>query len=149
MRRSSPHCTNSYSIVRGVVAGENELKRADQRPILVVDDDETILSTIEFLLIDAGYPVTLASNGEEALTLIAQQPPCLILLDMKMPVMDGWAFVAAYRKQPEPHAPIIVMTAAHEPTGRAKAVAADAYIAKPFHIDQLLALVHQYAPQEQ
>lgn len=125
------------------------MERADQRPILIVDDDETILSTIEFLLADAGYPVLLATNGQEALALAAQQPPCMILLDMKMPVMDGWAFVTAYREQPEPHAPIIVMTAAHEPAGRAKAVAADAYIAKPFHIDQLLALVHQYAPQHQ
>jgi CheY-like chemotaxis protein len=68
---------------------------------------------------------------------------------MKMPVMDGWAFATAYREQPAPHAPIIMMTAAHEPASRAKAIAADAYIAKPFNIDQILALVHQYAPQKQ
>lgn len=120
-----------------------------QKPILVVDDDETILSTIEFLLVDAGYPVIVASNGKEALACAKQHPPCLILLDMKMPIMDGWAFVIAYREQPESHAPIIMMTAAHEPAGRADAIAADAYITKPFNIDQLLALVHRYAPQEQ
>ncbi|MGZ3676729.1 MAG: response regulator [Ktedonobacterales bacterium] len=125
------------------------MERESQKPILIVDDDETILSTIEFLLVDAGYPVILASNGKEALACAKQQPPCLILLDMKMPVMDGWAFVRAYREEPEPHAPIIMMTAAHEPASRAEAIAADAYIAKPFNIDQLLALVHRYAPQEQ
>ncbi|MGZ3638930.1 MAG: response regulator, partial [Ktedonobacterales bacterium] len=69
------------------------MERESQKPILIVDDDETILSTIEFLLVDAGYPVILASNGKEALACAKQQPPCLILLDMKMPVMDGWAFV--------------------------------------------------------
>lgn len=123
------------------------MERADKTPILIVDDDEAILSTVEFLLADEGYSVVLATNGQEALACAEQQPPCLILLDMKMPIMDGWTFVTAYQKQPGPHAPIIVMTATHEPAGRADAVAADAYIAKPFSIDQLLALVHRYAPQ--
>lgn len=118
----------------------------DRKPILVVDDDETILSTIEFLLTDEGYSVVLASNGREALACAAQQAPCLILLDMKMPHMDGWAFVTAYRAQPGPHAPIIVMTAAREPADRAKAVGADAHIAKPFNIDQLLTLIRRYVP---
>ena len=122
------------------------MERVDRKPILVVDDDETILSTIEFLLIDEGYTVVLANNGREALACAAQHLPCLILLDMKMPHMDGWAFVKAYRMQPEPHAPIIVMTAAREPADRAQAVGADAHIAKPFNIDQLLALVRHYVP---
>lgn len=120
------------------------MEREDRKPILVVDDDESILSTVEFLLLDEGYSVVLATNGREALASAALRAPCLILLDMKMPVMDGWAFVTAYRAQPGPHAPIIVMTAAHEPGDRAHAVGAQAYIAKPFNIDQLLALVRCY-----
>lgn len=123
------------------------MERADRKPILVIDDDETILSTVELLLEDEGYSVLLASNGQEALAYIEQQSPALILLDMKMPVMDGWGFVAAYRSQAGPHVPIIVMTAAHEPADRATAVAAEAYIAKPFDIDQLLTLVRAYASQ--
>ncbi len=123
------------------------MERADGKIILVVDDDEIILSTVEFLLVDEGYSVLLASNGQEALACVEQQPPSLILLDMKMPIMDGWAFAAAYRSQPGPHAPIIVMTAAHEPADRARAVAAESYIAKPFDIDQLLALVRTYTSQ--
>jgi CheY-like chemotaxis protein len=120
------------------------LERENKKLILVVDDDEIILSTVEFLLVDEGYCVRLASNGQEALACVQQQPPALILLDMKMPIMDGWAFVAAYRSQPGPHAPIVVMTAAHEPADRASAVAAESYIAKPFDIDQLLTLVRTY-----
>ena len=119
----------------------------DRQPILVVDDDDIILSTVEILLLDEGYAVTLASNGQEALACVERQPPRLILLDMKMPIMDGWTFAATYRAQPGPHAPIIVMTAAHEPADRAKAIAADGYIAKPFDIDHLLAIVRRHAPQ--
>jgi CheY-like chemotaxis protein len=84
---------------------------AYRRPILVVDDDEVIVHSIEFLLVEEGYPVVVAFNGREAL---ARAEARLILLDMKMPVMDGWAFAAAYRGLPGPHAPIVVMTAAHD-----------------------------------
>ncbi len=118
---------------------------SEQRlPILLVDDDESILSTVEFLLTDEGYPVMVAANGSEALARAAAQTPCLILLDMKMPVMDGWAFAAAYRDSPGPHAPIIVMTAAHDSHQRAAEIAADDVIAKPFDVNHLLDLVRKY-----
>lgn len=119
-----------------------------RRPILVVEDDEVILSTIEFLLTEEGYAVTLASNGKEALERVVQHPPCLILLDMKMPVMDGWDFAAAYQQLPGPHAPILVMTAAKDSRSRAAEVAAAGYISKPFDIDQLLELVCHFAPRD-
>lgn len=114
-------------------------------PILLVDDDESILSTVEILLTDEGYPVMVAANGSEALARAAVQTPCLILLDMKMPVMDGWAFAAAYREHCGPHAPIIVLTAAHDSGARAAEIAAAGYIAKPFDLDKLLDLVRRYA----
>jgi two-component system, chemotaxis family, chemotaxis protein CheY len=118
---------------------------SEQRmPILLVDDDESILSTVEFLLTDEGYPVMVAANGSEALARAAAQTPCLILLDMKMPVMDGWAFAAAYRESPGPHAPIIVMTAAHDSHQRAAEISADDVIAKPFDVNHLLDLVRKY-----
>lgn len=123
------------------------MERADRKPILVIDDDETILSTVELLLEDEGYSVLLASNGQEALAYIEQQSPALILLDMKMPVMDGWGFAAAYRELPGPHAPIIVVTAAHDSRKRAEEIAADNYIAKPFDLHRLLDLVRLYIPQ--
>ena len=118
---------------------------ARPRPILVVDDDETILSSVEFILLDEGYSVSVAANGREALERAADDPPCLVLLDMRMPVMDGWAFASAYRSQPGPHAPIVVMTAAHDSRSRAAEIGADGYVAKPFDVDSLLAAVHQYA----
>lgn len=114
-------------------------------PILLVDDDESILSTVRLLLTEEGYPVVVAANGKEALQHIATQKPSLILLDMKMPVMDGWAFAMAYREFPGPHAPIVVMTAAHDARQRAAEIAADDVIAKPFDVNRLLDVVRKYA----
>ena len=121
---------------------------AASQPILVVDDDEVILESVGFVLTDDGYDVVVAANGKEALERIEQRPPCLILLDMRMPVMDGWAFAAAYRERPAPHAPILVMTAAHNSRSRAAEIDADGYLAKPFDVDDLLDLVRHYVPQQ-
>lgn len=117
----------------------------ERKPVLLVDDNDVIASALEFALTEEGYPVTVAANGKEALDSLEYINPCLILLDMKMPVMDGWAFAAAYRQRSGPHAPIVVMTAAHELASRAAEIAADGHIAKPFDLGDLLALVHRYA----
>jgi CheY-like chemotaxis protein len=112
-------------------------------PILVVDDDEAILRTVEATLADEGYTVLAASDGAAALDLVRQRSPSLILLDMKMPVMDGWGFARAYRAQPRPHAPIVVLTAAVNAGQRAAEIGARGYLAKPFNLDDLLAMVSQ------
>jgi CheY-like chemotaxis protein len=62
-----------------------------------------------------------------------------------MPVMDGWAFAAAYRQLPAPHAPIIVLTAAHDTLQRAAEIGADAALGKPFTTAELTACVAQCA----
>ncbi len=121
------------------------MKSTDQRPILVVEDDEAILRSIEQILADEGYAVVAASHGKEALELIERIPPRLILLDMKMPVMDGWEFAAAYHQRHGPHAPILVLTAARDSAARAAEIAAAGYIAKPFDLDILLDLVRRHA----
>lgn len=116
------------------------------QPILVVDDDDTIATIIESFLTEEGYPVVVARNGKEALARAEESPPSVILLDMKMPVMDGWTFAANYRQQAGPHAPIVVMTAAHDSRQRAREIAADDFLAKPFDLDDLLSLVDRYYP---
>jgi CheY-like chemotaxis protein len=63
---------------------------------------------------------------------------------MKMPVMDGWTFAAAYREQPAPRAPIVVMTAAHDSRARAAEICADSFLAKPFDLDHLLDIVRRF-----
>jgi CheY-like chemotaxis protein len=117
--------------------------------LLVVEDDEDIRDFVALLLETEGYAVRTARNGAEALEVARDTPPRLILLDMRMPVMDGWAFARAYRGRPGPHAPILVMTAARDAAERAQEIQADGYVAKPFDLDQLLTLVRHFtAPGE-
>jgi CheY-like chemotaxis protein len=117
-----------------------------ERPrVLVVDDEEEIRDLVAMVLARQGYEVSIAEHGAAALDLVRQTRPAAILLDMRMPVMDGWAFAAAYRQLPAPHAPIIVLTAAHDALQRAAEIGADAALSKPFTTAELTACVAQYA----
>lgn len=117
------------------------------RSILVVDDDHLIRQTVVEILVDEGYTVLAAANGAAAMDLLTsaqgQAPirPAVILLDMRMPVMDGWQFSGAYRQLPGPLAPIAVMTAAQDAARWAADVTADAHLSKPFDLMELLETV--------
>jgi CheY-like chemotaxis protein len=115
--------------------------------ILVVDDDDAIRTFVGEALEDEGYTVCAARDGREALAAAAAAPPCAILLDMRMPTMDGWAFAAAYRARTDRPAPLVCMTAAAA-GARARAVAAAATLAKPFDLDALLATVGRLCAPE-
>jgi CheY-like chemotaxis protein len=117
----------------------------EQRPIVVVDDDVAVAGIIACFLVDEGYPVVVAHNGLEAMESLVTCHPSMILLDMQMPRMDGQTFVAAYRQQPAPHAPIIVMSAAYDLRIWAARIGAQDFLAKPFDLDHMLDLVHRYA----
>ena len=80
--------------------------------ILVVDDDESIRQIVRLCLSDEGYSVSEAPNGRVALEGLHESRPSLILLDLRMPVMDGWEFARQYRQTPGPHAPIVAFVAA-------------------------------------
>jgi len=112
--------------------------------VLVVDDDEDVRDTMEMILSDEGFPVATARNGLEALAVVDTDQPRLILLDMRMPVMDGWEFAHTYRARPGPHAPIVVVTAAADARERAKQIHAVDFLAKPFDFDELVRIVHQF-----
>jgi DNA-binding response OmpR family regulator len=107
--------------------------------ILIIEDDEDILFTLRDYLELEGYHVLTAGNGFEALELLkVTETPNLILLDMKMPLMDGWEFAAAYEKKFTNRAPIIVVTAAADAEQRAKDIRAISFVEKPFNLDILL-----------
>jgi two-component system, chemotaxis family, chemotaxis protein CheY len=110
-------------------------------PVLVVDDDESIRQFIRLALTMEGYEVLTAADGQAALDAVTARPPRLILLDMRMPVMDGWGFARAYRQRPGPHAAIVVLTAARDAAASAAAVEADDFLPKPFELKELLRLV--------
>jgi CheY-like chemotaxis protein len=112
--------------------------------VLVVDDDESIREFVSVALSDEGYDVVTAADGASALETVGRERPGVILLDMRMPIMDGWEFSRAYHAMPEPHAPIIVVTAARDAEERASQIQAEGYLAKPFDLDDLLAMVGRY-----
>jgi CheY-like chemotaxis protein len=113
---------------------------ADSPRILVIENDALIRALVEELLREAGYLVSTARHGADALEEIRQELPRLILLDMDLPVMDGWAFARAYEALPSPPAPIIVL-ATIDAAGKASQIGAVGYCAMPFDVDTLLALV--------
>lgn len=109
--------------------------------VLVVDDDEYIREFVALALSCEGHDVTTASNGAVALTHLESARPDVILLDMSMPVMDGWQFARAYHQLPEADAALVVMTAARDASACAREISAQAHIDKPFDLDTLFDVV--------
>jgi CheY-like chemotaxis protein len=115
--------------------------------VLVVEDDKDLLEVVEFVLLESGFRVRKASNGEEALMCAAEELPGLIFLDMQMPRMDGWAFAREFRVLYGRACPIVVMTAAESASARARDVGADAWLAKPFDLDEVLRQTERFLPR--
>jgi two-component system chemotaxis response regulator CheY len=112
--------------------------------VLVVEDDPMIGELIQMFLEDQDYRVRVVVNGETALLFVQAVLPRLILLDMNLPGVTGWDFAHAYRQMPGLHAPIVVMTAAGWANNRAEQIGAVGALAKPFDVDDLLAVVRRY-----
>ena len=113
--------------------------------VLVVDDDPEIRAVVADVLTMEECRVETARDGAEALARIEAATPCVVLLDMRMPVMDGWQ-VAAQLRERGLELPIVVMTAAHDARAWAEEIGADAVLAKPFELDELVATVTRFAP---
>jgi CheY-like chemotaxis protein len=114
--------------------------------ILVIDDDESIRQIVRLCLTDEGYEVVEASNGQVALELLAEFQPGLILLDLRMPVMDGWEFARRYQLTPMPHAPIVAFVAALNVAEDCADLPTAAILSKPFDLDDLLTAVRNQLP---
>jgi len=104
--------------------------------VLVVDDDASIRELLSTVLQDDGYEVVPAANGEDALAVCARWRPDVIVLDLMMPVMDGWTFAKRLRERDD--IPIVVLSAANDLERHAKSVGAIEVIGKPFDLDQLI-----------
>ena len=119
---------------------------AHQRPhVLVVDDDDVIRNAIADALEFEGYVVGRARDGEEALSQVRAGPPRVIVLDLMMPVMDGWTFVERCRAESLcADIPIVVVSASHNLRSAASRLTpkgVSAIIAKPFSLDVLIGAV--------
>lgn len=120
-----------------------------QKSILVVEDDPNILSALSTFLESEGYRVLIALNGSIALELLKKDKvPNLVLLDMMMPVMNGWQFALEFVARFDHLCPIVVMTAAADAQKRAEEISAIGWIEKPFDLDRLLALIKKHERKE-
>src|ERR1700687_904780 len=106
--------------------------------ILIVDDDESIRQIVRICLTDEGYEVFEEPNGQVALNTLGELMPALILLDSRMPVLDGWAFAKRYEKMPGPRAPVVAFVAALNAEQDCADLDAAGILAKPFDLDDLL-----------
>lgn len=110
--------------------------------VLVVDDDDDMLELECNALEKAGYRVARARHGGEALERLDDgEKPSLVLLDMRMPVMDGWTFAKALRERHGRRIPIVVVTAAQDSKLRADEVGAEGELGKPFELGKLYDVV--------
>nr|WP_227027821.1 response regulator [Corallococcus soli] len=117
-------------------------QQAGSPVVLVVDDDPDILEALSEILEAEGFEIRRARNGKEALERLEPDPPQLILLDLMMPVMDGWEFAQRMRQKPSVASiPLIVLSADRNVGSKAKDIGAVGHLAKPFELNDLLAMV--------
>src|ERR1051326_2435666 len=114
--------------------------------VLVVDDDPAIRGLVADALRDEGYTVDLAAHGREALEAMRERRPATVVLDLMMPVMDGFSFMeACHSEQLCDGVPIVVISAVHDALDRVREVPVHACIAKPFDLEDLVRTIGQFA----
>lgn len=114
--------------------------------VLVVDDDPAIRGLVGDALRGEGYAVDMAAHGREALEAMRARRPATVVLDLIMPVMDGFSFMeACHVEQLCDGVPIVVISAVHDALERIAEVPVHACIAKPFDLDDLVRTVAQFA----
>jgi CheY-like chemotaxis protein len=114
------------------------------RSVLVVEDDLDLLGLMEMVLQEAGHRVGPGGDGRRALGRVWEEMPGLILLDMRMPVMNGWEFAREFRARHGRACPIVVVTAAENAQLRAAEVEAEGFLSKPFDLEDVLQLVSRF-----
>jgi two-component system alkaline phosphatase synthesis response regulator PhoP len=116
--------------------------------VLVVDDEPQVVWMLKFSLEAEGYQTFSARDGRSALEEVRLHHPQVMLLDIMMPIMDGWSVLEEMRDLPPEDRPrIIVVSARASLRDRAKAaeLGADAFVSKPFNVDDLLGVLHSLA----
>ena len=116
--------------------------------VLVVEDQEDNRRILRDLLRHAGFEVIEVGDGEQALTATAAHRPDVILMDIQLPLLDGYEATRRIKADPVlKHIPIIVVTSyALSGEARARAAGCDAYMGKPYSLRALLAKIREYSP---
>lgn len=122
------------------------MKNPPGKDILLIEDDDGTRTDLAELLEEQGYAVTAVVHGKEALDRLASGfRPRIILLDLMMPVMNGWEFRAELLKDPSLAAiPVVLLSGAGDLAQTAAALSAIGYCKKPLQLPRLLELIEQY-----
>jgi CheY-like chemotaxis protein len=113
--------------------------------ILVVDDDDDFRETLCEALSEAGYPVQQAADGQAALERIADEQPGMVLLDLKMPVLDGWGVMERMRKDPKSAAVPVLILSAYGFEWESELTGSQGFIPKGVKLDEILERVRKLA----
>jgi DNA-binding NarL/FixJ family response regulator len=122
----------------------------DRKRLLLIDDDPNLILLVKDYLEFRGYEVLTADNGKEALNLLAQNLPDMIICDIMMPEMDGYALIENVRKDPRTSwIPVLFLSARGQSQDRIKGLnlGADVYMVKPFEPEELVAQVESSLKQ--
>ena len=111
-----------------------------------MDDDDELADIVRQVLRDAGYSVATVHHGAAALELVSHIAPDLILLDLSMPIMDGWSFVTQYRRIAKESAKIVLLTGHPQAADIARSLSADGFIQKPFDLERFVEAIERVLP---
>ncbi|HEY9808572.1 MAG TPA: response regulator transcription factor [Halomicronema sp.] len=127
-----------------------ETSPREQKRLLLIDDDPNLILLVKDYLEFRGYEVITAENGREALELLDQEQPDMIICDVMMPEMDGYSFVRCVREDPRTSwIPVLFLSAKGQSQDRVKGLntGADVYMVKPFEPEELVAQVESSLKQ--
>jgi len=114
------------------------------KKVLIVEDEENVIELLRINMVRRGYDVIIAQNGDEAMDIMYRTNPQIVLLDIRLPGMNGWEVCKEIRKNPKTkEAYIIVISAATQKEDRLKAATcgASCFLAKPFDMGTLIDLI--------
>ena len=134
-------------------SASDQADRANHTPdhtpvVMLIDDEPDILGFMEMALREEGYAVVATTSGRDALKAIDARRPDLILLDARMPYMDGRQFLAVLHERGDVDVPVVLMTAARMAPSAATQFGAQGFLAKPFDLDDFLACVARFLPRQ-
>ena len=117
--------------------------RAPRPCVLVVDDDAQVRRAMQWALEDEGFEVLPAADGDEALRLSAEHPPNLVVLDLTLPTLDGYAVARRLRARRGPAVPVLLVTADGQADRKAERAGAYAFLRKPFDVEDFVRAVRR------
>ena len=113
--------------------------------VLLIEDDADVRSTLSAILHNEGWDLIIAADGFDALAALDQHDPDVVLLDWMMPVVDGPTFLRALREEYQRTTPVLVISAGRAREEAVREAGADAYLHKPFDIDDLMQALRRLA----